>query len=187
MTNRETSHTLPRRLGFTLVELMVTVAVVAILLAIGAPQLQSFMFKQRVAADIDTLGASMHLARSEALKRSGRVSVCPLPSGQADRCVSTATKDWSHGWMVFINYPSAASNDNEYDSARDTLLRVEQAVRSGSVTSNVDAIAVSFQANGLALGDAQTFTVQPANTTGDPSCRQVTLSAQGRLFNKRCS
>lgn len=187
MTNRDPLHTLPHHMGFTLVELMVTVAVVAILLAIGAPQLQGFLFKQRVAADVDTLGAAMHLARSEALKRSGRVSVCPLPAGHADRCVSAATKDWSNGWMVFINYPSAASGDNEYDSTRDTLLRVEQAVRSGSVMSNTDAIAVSFQANGLALGNAQTFTIQPANTTGDPSCKQVTLSAQGRLYNKRCS
>ena len=56
-----------------MVELMVTVSVLLILLAVGVPQMRGFLQKRQVAADYDTLVAAVQLAKTEALKRSGRV------------------------------------------------------------------------------------------------------------------
>jgi len=135
-----------------LVELMVTVAVVAILMAIGAPSLKSFLVKQQVAADIDSLSSALHLARSEALKRSGTVTVCPLAAGSTNSCVTTATTtSWSNGWLVFIDYGTQGVYEPPTGGS-DVILKVEQTVRSGTISTGSSRAFVSFSGNGVALG-----------------------------------
>ena len=81
--------------GFTLIEMMVVVAIVAILAAMTAPSFNRFVVSSRVISATNDLVAALHLARSEAVTRNASVSLC---SGSGGAC--TDSEDWSGGWQV---------------------------------------------------------------------------------------
>lgn len=85
--------------GVTLLELMVALSVLAILIAIGVPSFNSITRDNQIAAQSSNLLQTFTLARSEALKRGLRVSICPIANDDTSACL-TAT-DWDKGWMVF--------------------------------------------------------------------------------------
>jgi type IV fimbrial biogenesis protein FimT len=86
--------------GATLWELCVTIAIVGILVGIGAPSLRHFALDARLTADVNALVAAVQLARSEAAKRGRSVVVCKT----ADRVVCGGEEiDYDSGWMVFVN------------------------------------------------------------------------------------
>lgn len=87
-----------RQRGFTLMELIITVAIAAIVLAVGVPSFQGMMRNNRAATQANEMIAALNLARSEAAKRGSRVSLCPSSSGTG--CGGT---DWSSGWIVFVD------------------------------------------------------------------------------------
>ena len=90
-----TSH---QQKGFTLLELMATIAVLAVLLGIGVPSFTEMVRNNRLSAQTNDFVAALNLARSEAVKRGLKVSVCP---GVNDTC-SGAT-DWNAGILVFTD------------------------------------------------------------------------------------
>ncbi len=75
--------------GFTLTELMVVVAIVAVLAAIGAPSFRDMLLNQRLATAAQAFSAALSLARMEAIQRAQSVRVRALPG-----------TDWSRGWVV---------------------------------------------------------------------------------------
>ena len=92
--------------GFTLIELLVTLAVAAIALGIAVPSFKSTIVNNRSLSMGDEMVVALNFARSEAIKRGARVSICP--SLDAASC-STAT-NWAKGWIVFVdNVPSDAT------------------------------------------------------------------------------
>lgn len=91
-----------RQCGFTLMELIITVAIAAIVLAIGVPSFQGIMRNNRAATQANEIIGALNLARSEAVKRGRRVSLCPSSNGTG--CSGT---DWSSGWIVFVDTSAA--------------------------------------------------------------------------------
>ncbi len=85
--------------GLTLIELMVTVVVLAILLAIGVPSFREFYLNNRITSQINMLHSHLLLARSEAVKRNRAALVC----GRAADSLPCADRDWSQGWVVFVD------------------------------------------------------------------------------------
>jgi len=97
----------PRRCvsGFTLLELLVALAIVGALLFLGAPGWGSFIAEQQLQERADALLHALDRARSEAIKRGGRVHVCPEASGA---CPGTPAA-WEGGWTVAAaNGPTSA-------------------------------------------------------------------------------
>ena len=94
--------------GFTLVELMVTLAVLAIVMGIAVPSFQEFVKRNQLASAANNLVSSLALARSEAVKRATRVTV--------------ASDDWAGGWQVFVDTGTVGDSTD----ADDTVLRVYQ-------------------------------------------------------------
>lgn len=80
--------------GFTLVELMVVLAVLGIVLGIAIPNFQRVVVSNRMAAQANDLITALSLARSEAVKRAAQVTVC----ASSDR--ATCTGGWAQGWIV---------------------------------------------------------------------------------------
>lgn len=115
--------------GFTLVELLVTMAVAAILLTIAVPSYQNFVINSRMAAQANDLITALNLARSEAVKRGANVTICASSNGTG------CTGSWHQGWIV---------------SAAGTPIRVQQALGGGSVlTGGTDvASTITFNSNG---------------------------------------
>lgn len=81
--------------GFTLIELIVTMAVAVVLLGVAVPSFVEVLKDGRISSGTTCLSLSLYAARSEAVKRSADVSVCPL--GSANQCGS----DWTNGVLVF--------------------------------------------------------------------------------------
>ena len=84
--------------GFTLIELMVVIAVVAILATIASPSFVSLINSQRVKSAASTLQSALIVTRSEALKRNDSVSLVPVVAEQ-----------WNQGWSVRLTDGSVLS------------------------------------------------------------------------------
>lgn len=106
--------------GFTAIELMVTVAVLAILAAVAAPSFNPLIERWRVRQVSEELQSTLYFARSEAVKRSGGITI--LRNGDTGDCVAVGsdTSLWSCGWIVFAD----TNNDGVQDSGEDTLQQV---------------------------------------------------------------
>ena len=87
--------------GFTAIELMVVVAIVAVLTALAAPSFTPLFERWRVRDAAENMTSTMYLARSEAIKRSGNVIIRKHDTMGA--CTSTGNTDWSCGWYVFFD------------------------------------------------------------------------------------
>ncbi len=155
------SHT-PPLAGFTLVELLVTIAIVAILASLAAPSFVQFLAKQAVTAQANEFADALRLARSEALKRGLPVRLCRVADPEADPLVcAAALGDWRNGWMV---------------TDGTNLFLVKQALsNSGGVTGG--RISIVFQPTGIAIGANTTFNFRSSDPT---LCRQVVVASTGR-------
>lgn len=85
--------------GFTLIELVVTLVVAAILLTVGIPSFEDFIKSNNIRANANTLLTDLHLTRSEAIKRNSPVRICK----SADLASCTTTGGWEQGWIVFTD------------------------------------------------------------------------------------
>lgn len=84
--------------GFSLVEIMVTIAVLGVIAGIAIPSFSDFMDSSKRASFVSELGADFSLARTEAARRGKRVTVCVSSDGKT--CQNSAT-DWATGWIIF--------------------------------------------------------------------------------------
>jgi len=89
-----------RHSGFTLLELLVALGIVAILLGLGTPSLRALVQDSRRTQTVNSLVHSFHLARTSAIRNGHEVAVCPR--GRGDRC-SENPAGWAQGWLVFVN------------------------------------------------------------------------------------
>ncbi|WP_292966998.1 GspH/FimT family pseudopilin [Nitrosomonas sp.] len=101
--------------GFTLVELMITISIASILLAVAVPDYQSIMRESRLTTQANELMTSLHYARSEAVKRGIRVTICK----SSDSASCTNGSNWQDGWLIFSDTGTAGSVDGT-----DEILRV---------------------------------------------------------------
>lgn len=86
--------------GFTLYELLVTLALFALLAGVGLPSLAGMVARQKQRVELDALFHAIHLARKESIVRRRVVSLCPSADGQT--CIPGG--DWSMGWILFANH-----------------------------------------------------------------------------------
>jgi type IV fimbrial biogenesis protein FimT len=83
--------------GFTLIELMIVVAIVAVLLTVAVPSFVSMIQSNRVAGEVSSLENDLQFARANAIQRGQSVSVCISSSGTT---CTAAGSDWGAGWIV---------------------------------------------------------------------------------------
>ncbi len=103
--------------GFTIVELMITIAVAAVILTLGVPSFQGLMERNQLTSNINRFISSLALARSEAIKRNQRVVLCPSNNG--DDCSNAGGYD--DGWIIFVD----ADNDNNHDDNEELIWAAE--------------------------------------------------------------
>jgi type IV fimbrial biogenesis protein FimT len=114
--------------GLTLVELLVAMAVLGILLGIGVPALGQFATESRLTATTNRLVSALHLARSEAVRRNTRVTLC----ASADGVFCAAEGDWDQGWIVFVDGSGTGAR-----AVEDPILAVGESAAPGvAVTGN---------------------------------------------------
>jgi type IV fimbrial biogenesis protein FimT len=161
--------------GFTLVELLMALAVMAILVMFAVPSFNSLMDSSKLTAASNALLSSMHLARSEAIKRGGRVVLCKTFDG----VVCAERGGWEQGWMVFHD----SNNNGERDSNEVVVQRIQPLSASLRLTGNSTvARYVSFISTGGTRqvgGGFQAGTLTVCNQSAREA-RQIVLNAVGR-------
>jgi type IV fimbrial biogenesis protein FimT len=177
--------------GFTLVELMIVLAIVSILLMVGAPSLKTFMQGNRLVASTNELLSALHLARSEAIKLNSRVSICESSDGST--CSNTGS--WQNGWIVFVDADGALDNTGAPCAAinTDCLLRIHASFNDNQllvagIDTNLAAInSFTFTSRGLpkavnGASQSGTFSICTLDNAGNTiDSRAVVLSLSGRV------
>ena len=163
--------------GFTLVELLAVLAIAAILAGTAVPSMRSFIRSVQLTSATNELFAGLTMARSEALKRSGRVALCKSSDGF--RC--DLTGGWEQGWIVFHD----ADGDGWRDEAETVLMRTQALPADLRITGNLNvAKYVSYSRDGLthlASGAFQAGTITLCNSSAAPTpARQIVVSSAGR-------
>lgn len=156
--------------GFTLIEILVTISIAAILVTIGIPSMIEFMETNRRAAAANTLVAEMQRGRSTAA--TGGVAVTLCHSGNATGCSGEADPDWAEGWILFTD----EDGDSVFDAGDEVLSAARR--RDGvTMPSNRSSFtfAPGFQQSATTLG---TVAVCVNKENGD--ARWIVVSAIGR-------
>lgn len=146
--------------GFTLIELMMTLAIAAIVLTLGIPSFQETMRSNRLTTQANDLVTAINLARAEAVKRRSPVSVC------ASSNQTTCTGAWNAGFIVV-------------DDVDDEVLQVYGPLK-GSTTVTASATRLRYTPDGFLDGGAAS--IQLCVETGAPG-RRIEVTATGRPAN----
>lgn len=158
--------------GFTLVELMITVAVLAVVAAIAFPSFRGVLQSNQVASTSNEVVATLALARSEAIRSARGSGVCASRQGTA--CDGA----WSDGLMVW----SDENGDGAYQPGEPVLRFV--AFPAGFEVEGPDT-AIGFDNRGRRRGAADALALQPADCASQPYRRVVSLGVTGQLRTTR--
>jgi type IV fimbrial biogenesis protein FimT len=163
--------------GFTLVELMVTLALVAILMMVAVPAFTKYQRKAELTSFTNTLFSGISAARGEAMKRGKNALVVPTDG------------DWNKGWTVFVD----VNRNGAYDAATDVIVMTRQAAPGYLTITNTaataaDGLYIMYDASGysrLSGGGfgAWTFQVSRNDVTGLElltQTRRIKIASTGR-------
>ncbi len=162
-----------KRQGFTLIELMVAIAVVAILSAIALPSMNEFLVRMRVDNEISEMQRLLLTARNMAINTGKNTTVCPLSSG-------ACTTDWTGEISVFTNDANTLANGNAF-AANDELVKVKGAIKSGDKLQFAHA-SIIYTPSGQLLTPtvASIFGYCPKDKT--ERSRGIDISISGRSY-----
>jgi type IV fimbrial biogenesis protein FimT len=142
-----------RTSGFTLLELMITIGVVAILTAIAYPNMRTFMQRNSVIAQANGLQANLQFARGQAAATRSYVSICPLApasgsTSPTNTTCSTSTGNYQSGWLVY----SAKTANSVYSASTSTLQSISPAPNNMTVLANANGVITYNSLGELVVG-----------------------------------
>jgi type IV fimbrial biogenesis protein FimT len=175
-----------RATGFTLIELMITLAVLALLLMVGLPGMNTWLQNTQIRASAEAMQSGLQLARAEALRRNASVRF-QLVDTLAAGCALSNT---GTSWVMSLDDPTGACSAAESDAAAPRILQKRSGAE-GSPNATVAASASSVVFSGLgrvtgAAGPIQLDISNPAGGTcqtaaGPMRCLRVTVSSGGQV------
>ena len=133
--------------GFTLLELMVVLAIAGLLMAIGIPSMRDFVRNSRITSAANDVMAGLHFTRSEAIKRRMPVTLCTSTSAVTDPNPTCAASAFLTGWIAFVD----TNQSGQRDAGEVVLLQHEPMNADITARSSVNPLQVTYLLNGFAL------------------------------------
>ena len=163
--------------GVTLIELLMTIALLAIILAIAVPGFETLSKNNRLRNQTNDFYTSLALARNEALKRFSRVTLCPSANGL--RC--TPGQGWEQGWIIFNDI----DDDGEPGDPGESVLYVGSRLSGGNTLRGNRSVSsyISYIGNGYSRktnGAFQAGTLVLCDDRGLSEGRAIIISSTGR-------
>lgn len=147
------------RRGFSLIECISALMILAILLAIGVPQMQGLVRDTQVSTGINQFVGAQALARAEAVRRGRLVTICRSVRADlgSDACDDSATPnhgatDWGTGWLIFVENDSQSGGIGRVDENDEILAR--QGELSDWLQGSSSVKRITYNATGVPIGMA---------------------------------
>jgi len=169
-----------KRNGFSLIEVIVTMAIAAIVLSVGVPGFQSYIQNNRRTITINEMATALQLARNNAISRRVPVTLCKSPNGSS--CIiGGGSGNWSQGWIIFTN-PDGIDGVAGLTASTEILLRVHHALQgnvslagSGPVVNQVTFIPQGKINNGFG------GTITYCDARGNTAAVALVISVGGQV------
>ena len=156
--------------GFTALELIVTMAIIAVLLTAGVPAFENYTLNLRMKTAMDQLQTDLNLARGHAISHNSKTVICP--TGDGNECSGQPV--WQDGWIVFTDI----NNDRQKQDS-EPLLKYSGALARLNISSASSRTSLRFYPNGSAPGSNITFRF--CDRRGATHAGTITVSNSGRI------
>ncbi len=168
-----------RQSGFTLIELMVVLAIAAIIGFVAVPSYVSMVTNGRSFEQAQTIHSALTFARGQAVTLNRNVSACPF---QGDRCMGD---NWAQGFAVFVdvNGDGVLDTGNADVNLNDTMLRQVASIDANDTLNQNVGARIMFSPTGRPNGANGTFTFCPKGE--ETNARVVIIAGSGRVTTAR--
>jgi type IV fimbrial biogenesis protein FimT len=159
--------------GFTIVELLIGIAIVGILTAIAGPSLGQFIVQSRVDNEISEIHRLVLTARNSAINSGKNVTLCSL-SG------TSCSSNWHNELSIFTNSDNTLTNNNSYIVANEDLIKVKGKIANGDSLVFSQNIIIFAPTGRLVSGGNASFSYCPKDN--NDLSRGVEISLSGRVY-----
>lgn len=175
---RRPAQTARHALGFTAIELLIVITILAVLTAMAVPSFGPMIERWRTNQAVNNITSTIYVARSEAIKRGGRVSVRKMANGTDGCSFASTNQEWSCGWIIFVD-----ADENGNLDAGEEILQSFQMPTSVNVMNNNSAASFRFDRWGRTNNiNAASFAIVPrAGGVASPAATAVCFSSGGRV------
>ena len=158
--------------GYTLLELMITLALVATIFAFGIPSMNTFIQNDRLVTQINTLVGHLSYARSEAVKRSQQVAVCV--SNNTISC--TGGNNWENGWIIYVDL----DGDGSFTGGEQVLRAQQQLEGANTLSAGTIGTQVTYDYRGF-VDAASVGSFSLCDDRGAAYGKAISISPTGRV------
>ncbi|QHS09189.1 GspH/FimT family pseudopilin [Sinimarinibacterium sp. NLF-5-8] len=159
--------------GFTLLEAMITIAILAVVLAIAIPSFKSLTASRAVNSQLSALAGALRLTRAEAIKHGARVSICPN--------MACSGNQWKDGWIIFLDPTGTGAV-----TSANVLHQQPAFSNSGGIYFCGGKNRIAFKGNGLAGGGQSSFSIMPPLPSTDAlyikASQKLTVNSTGNTY-----
>ncbi|MBD3650725.1 MAG: GspH/FimT family pseudopilin [Alcanivorax sp.] len=158
--------------GFTLIELMLTLALVAIVLGFGVPSMTQLIRSNQVINQTNSVLGGIQLARAEAVKRGVGMAVC----GSSDQ--ASCDGQWGQGWLVY---------EDSDGSGSPTSTNIVRVADGSAEVDNTSGGVVRFDHQGLRRDTSEATVTIKRSACGSEKARQISIARGGRAASEKVS
>lgn len=171
---KSTFGSLKQTAGFTLLELMIVLAIVGIMAAIAGPSFQSAIRGSSIVSERDALASAIKMARGEAIYRKQPATVC----ASTDQATCSGGPDWEQGWIIFRDVAA----DGAFDGGTDTLIDVHYGNDNVRVGTDGTNGTLTFAATGMrAVAGQQVIGICDSDTSSSLVGSAMQISTVGGI------
>ena len=163
--------------GISLIELLITISIISILVAVGLPQFRSLYERWQVLQTAQSMQSTLILARSLAIQRGGKIGIRKVNDSQSCKNAGT-NQEWGCGWFIY-------SDENDNGAWNTSEPKLHEIILKGdtNVMHTSGGINIKFDRFGMASGlNVKGFTFTPLDSgISSPATQTLCMSSGGRI------